>query len=83
MIGLHSPFSNYLEAPTSIANLYSRFGAGINDGLQQTEAAIEGLLAAVLGELHGLPANRTVSDDDLRRNGFDPSTPWPDESDYW
>ncbi len=83
LVELHSPFSSFLEAPKSIADLYGRFGAAINAGIRQTETAIEELLAGVLAELHDIPADRTVGDEELRRHGFDPSSPWPDELDYW
>jgi hypothetical protein len=83
LIGLHSPFSNFLEAPKNVTDLHAQFGAAINSGIRQTETAIEGLLAGVLAELHGIPAGRTVGDEELRRHGFDPSSPWPDELDYW
>jgi hypothetical protein len=82
-LGLHSPFSGFLEAPTSVIEFYHRYGPAIDDGIQQTAAAIRKLLEAVVSKLHGIPADRTVNDDDLRRNGFDPSTPWPEEFDYW
>jgi hypothetical protein len=32
---------------------------------------------------HTRPCDRTVGDDELRRHGIDPSSPWPDELDYW
>jgi hypothetical protein len=83
LVGLHSPFSNFLEAPKNVIDLHARFGAAINAGIRQTDTAIQEILAEVLNELHNIPAGRTVGDEELRRHGFDPSSPWPDELDYW
>jgi hypothetical protein len=83
LVGLGSPFSNFLEAPESIADLYGRFGPAINAGVRQTKTAIAELLAGILAELHGIPADSTVGGEDLRRYGFDPEIPWPDELEYW
>lgn len=79
---LRSPFSGYLFAPPDINDLYQQFGPEINDGLKRAKRAIEALLVAAFGRLHEVPLDKTVIDDDLRRYGFDPSTPWPDEFDY-
>lgn len=80
---LSSPFSGYLAAPLIISDIYAKYAPAINDGLRETKAAIQTLLGGVLRQLHEIPEGRTVNDDDLSRNGFNPSTPWPDEFDYF
>jgi hypothetical protein len=81
---LESPFAGFLEAPQCVIDLYGRFQSDQYDAfhredLEPTRAAIKKLLDGVELELHRILGDRTVSDDDLCRYGFDPSTPWPDE----
>lgn len=83
LVGLDSPFYGFLEAPRSVRAMHSRFAGPIDAGIRQTNNAVLKLLQAVVIEDHDIPADRTVTDDDLRRYDFDPSTPWPDEFDYF
>lgn len=83
LIGLHSPFANYLEAPKVVIELHERYGRAISDALGETEKALEDLLVGIFVEMHGLAEHRTVTVNDLRSGDFDPSEPWPDEYDYW
>ena len=83
LVELKSPFSSFVEAPSSIADLHARYDAAIDEGIRQTEQAIEDLLVATVTDLHDLPADLIVNAEDLRGQGFDPSLPWPDELDYF
>jgi hypothetical protein len=83
LVELHSPFAIFLEAPQSIHALHARFSPAIDAGIEQTKTAIVEVLTAAVAELHGFDEDRTVGVDDLRRYGFEPSTPWPDEFDYF
>jgi len=40
-------------------------------------------MCELVGCINGVADDRVVSDDDLRRHGFDPSTRAPDPIDYW
>ncbi|GAB4003068.1 hypothetical protein [Nocardioides ultimimeridianus] len=82
LVGLHSPFASYLEAPSCIIDLYVVHARPINESLDGARRSLEDLLAGVLASLHGLPGDRTVTADELRTQGFDPAEPWPDELDY-
>lgn len=82
LVGLHSPFASYLEAPSCIIDLYVVHARPLGESLDRARHALEDLLAGVLASLHGLPGDRTVTADELRAHGLDPATPWPDELDY-
>jgi hypothetical protein len=71
---LRSPFADFLEAPENIIDLYQQFAAPINEGINIATQAIEDLLVQVIAERFGIAKDARVNDDDLRSNGFDPST---------
>ena len=79
---IRSPFDEYLEAPQSICDLYAQFGERIKDGVAIAKTAITDLLIQVTPMTLGVPPDHTVDGNDLRRNGFDPATPRPDELDH-
>jgi hypothetical protein len=72
-----------MEAPEQIIAQRSRFGDAIDESLRRTAESLIDLLCGVLAELHGIPDDRTIGDGDLVASGFDPSSQWPDELDYW
>lgn len=74
LVELRSPFADFLEGPENIIDLYQQFAAPINEGIHVTTQAIEDLLVRVIAERFGIAQDARVNDDDLRANGFDPST---------
>jgi hypothetical protein len=80
---LHSPFSGYLAAPQEIRAMYKEHGVNIEAAYDVTRTRIRALLDEVLGIVWRIDADRTVTDDDLRRCGFDPTTPVPDPHAFW
>jgi hypothetical protein len=78
---LNSPFSRYLEAPSSIVELYGPFGARINDLFVRQKGNYVDVMAACAAELWGAcPVE--VTDDDLCRHGVGRRDE-PDEVDYF
>lgn len=78
-----SPFSGMLEAPKSIIDFYVQFNKPIRDGISQAEEAVLSMLVAILAVAQDIPADRTVSYEDLVANGLDTSLEYPDEYDYF
>lgn len=79
----HSPFDDYLETPPPVAVLYRRHGPDITTAAAGLRAALTALLVDLVVEVYAIPADCTVTDEDLRRHGFDPRTPEPDPLDFW
>ena len=79
---LTSPFDVFLEAPPIIFEYHRRFSPAVSDELGKARKVLFTLLTDILVELHGIPADRTVDDDDLRRHGFDPTTSAPELYEY-
>jgi hypothetical protein len=78
---LNSPFSRYLEAPSSIVRLYGSFGPGINELFVRQKRNYLDVMDACAAELWGAcPVE--VTDDDLCRYDVGRRNE-PDEVDYF
>jgi hypothetical protein len=78
---LNSPFSGFLEAPSSIVRLYGSFGPGINELFARQKRNCLDVMDACAAELWGVcPVE--VTDDDLCRFGVGRRHE-PDEIDYF
>ena len=77
-----SPFSGFLAAPKIINDLCRRHSKHINEAVRLLSAANFNLLTDALCKAYHIDPKHTVTDDDLRDNGFDPDQPWPDPDDY-
>jgi hypothetical protein len=78
-----SPFARYLETPATIVAFSQHYGERIGTPLQKLRAAYFDLMCELVGCVVGLGAERVVSDDELRRHGFDSAASAPDPLDYW
>lgn len=72
---LHSPFSDYLEAPSAIIDLYQSYGHDIKRQVEQLNATVSALLAEARSRIGTVAPDATITDDDLRAHGFDPDAP--------
>jgi hypothetical protein len=78
---LRSPFSAYLEAPSSIVRLYGSFAPGINELFARQKRNYQNVMEACAAELWGAcPVE--VTDEDLCRHGVGRRHE-PDEFDYF
>lgn len=75
---LHSPFSDYLEAPPAVIDLYQAHGHDIALQLDQLNATVSSLVADARSRIGTVAPDATITDDDLRAHGFD-----PDVQDDW
>lgn len=70
-----SPFERYLETPATIVAFGRHYGERIGNPLEELRAAYVDLMCELVGCVNGVADDRVVSDDDLRRRGFDPGPP--------
>lgn len=77
------PFSGYLEAPPSLSLVRRRYGAGLTRCITDLHNETKRMLVELLAALYPHAAKRTVSEADVRAQGFDPSALAPDPDDYW
>lgn len=77
----HGAFDGSMEAPRLVGALIQRHGAIIDNAVAALRKAHFDLLLDILEVAHG-PCDKVVTSDDLRKLGFDDSSP-PDSVDYW
>jgi hypothetical protein len=80
---LSHPLSGYLETPPEIRAIAARFSRDIAEPVRQTQLSIRRMTDDLLRVLYPTAAQRVLTEDDLRAQGFDPSLPGPDPDDYW
>lgn len=80
---LYGPFSGYVERPPALSALSDRFGQGIADPLRAARMRIAELIFEVMAVLYPAAAARTITTNDLRAAGFDPSGRRPEPMNYW
>ena len=78
-----TPFDGMMEAPRQTAELYVRHGPDLHNAAELLRAHHRALLVDLVELAYGLASSRSVTEDDLRSAGFDPSTPAPDPVDFW
>jgi hypothetical protein len=77
------PFSGMLEAPSVVAELYSRHAPGLSESARRLRAEASDLADELVGLVWGVEPGATITAESLRERGFDPDAPMPDEDDYW
>ena len=78
-----NPFEDYLEAPEPVIALHHRHGRDIDRAATALHTALMALLVELVVEGYGIPRDRAVTGEELRRHGFDPRSPEPDPLDFW
>lgn len=76
------PFSGLLEAPKVLFDFLRSHNKHIKEAVNNLHAVYLNLLTDALCRAYHIDPNSTVTDDDLRDNGFDPGQQWPDPDDY-
>jgi len=79
----YPPFYGLLEAPMTVCKFLARHNKDINEVVYQLRSLYLDALTDALSQAYHIDPNRTVSDDDLRQHGWDPTQPWPDPDDFW
>lgn len=80
---LETPFDGYLEAPVALIAAREQYGHAIEAPIHDARARIFDMIVDLLAAAFPDPAARTITADELRAAGFDPSAPMPDPLDYW
>jgi len=78
----HPPFDGLSEAPMTVCKFLARHNKDIDKLVYQLRFFYLNALSDALSQAYHIDPNRTVSDDDLRRQGWDPSQTWPDPDDF-
>lgn len=82
MLSFSSPISGYLEAPRELVAFAEQFLPDIYRARAEMDRVLRTMLMALLEELVAT-GRTTVTADDVRAHGFDPTTEAPDPDDFW
>ena len=72
-----------LCSPDALAPILQRYSPGLNAARNALEKRQRQTIGEILAQLFPDAAQRVVTADDVRANGFDPAAAMPDPNDYW